>query len=60
MFQVVEETLFEEYGESFPESRALFDAVNEVLAHNRPNQLEGMPQLWETRKLEMGKWESLT
>ena len=41
------------------ETRAVFDAINEILASMRPNKLEGRPQLWEKRRAETGWWNSM-
>lgn len=43
MFDVAEETYMDETGEQLEISRSLFDAINEILAFNRPNKLEGIP-----------------
>lgn len=37
----------------------MFDAINEILAYMRPNQIYGKPQMWEQRRHEPAKWGTL-
>lgn len=43
MFEAVEEAVLDDDSEPLSESRAVFDAINEILAYLWPNKIEGWP-----------------